>query len=72
MVCNLLSNLPQRCASLPSLYVFLAEKLLNADLFAFDVQGPTHIDQRVEAFLSKFENELRQLSEDEFKASKTC
>ncbi|XP_057520818.1 insulin-degrading enzyme-like 1, peroxisomal [Amaranthus tricolor] len=30
-------------------------------------KGPTHIDQRVEAFLSKFENELRQLSEDEFK-----
>ncbi|KMT15025.1 hypothetical protein BVRB_3g061500 [Beta vulgaris subsp. vulgaris] len=32
-------------------------------------KGPSHIDQRVEAFLSKFEEELRQLSEDEFKKS---
>ncbi|KAJ8449849.1 hypothetical protein Cgig2_001505 [Carnegiea gigantea] len=31
------------------------------------VKGPCHIDQRVEAFLSKFESELRQLSEEEFK-----
>lgn len=30
-------------------------------------KGPSHIDERVEAFLSKFESELRQLSEDEFK-----
>ncbi|XP_021724126.1 insulin-degrading enzyme-like 1, peroxisomal [Chenopodium quinoa] len=30
-------------------------------------KGPSHIDQRVEAFLGKFEGELRQLSEDEFK-----
>lgn len=30
-------------------------------------KGPLHIDQRAEAFLTKFESELRQLTEDEFK-----
>ncbi|XP_074321353.1 insulin-degrading enzyme-like 1, peroxisomal [Silene latifolia] len=30
-------------------------------------KGPRDIDSRVEAFLTKFESELRQLSEDEFK-----
>ncbi|KAJ8437038.1 hypothetical protein Cgig2_025885 [Carnegiea gigantea] len=32
-------------------------------------KGPKHIDQRVEAFLRKFESELHQLTEDEFKKS---
>jgi len=43
---------------------FISESLCSCVL-----QGPKHIDQRVEAFLSKFESEIRQLTEDEFKVS---
>lgn len=51
--------------------VLLKRNILGIYGLQFVIQstakGPGYIDQRVEALLSKFETELRQLSEDEFK-----